>query len=229
MPAPDMPPVVTLTETKQLYWFGHGDAITGGNVRQRLRRGWGFCPRHTWLLFCVEHELRYLPIGAATLYQDLTWHATVLLGQRHPVTYLRRALEPQASCLTCDYLAHDPSEDRAFAEGRARAADATRVRRWTADSRAVWQQHVCPRCETPQPPTPQHAQLCRLHLIENATKDQLAGTADQLARLSVRVLRCVKSMTDDGPPRTPDSDAALVEALGWFAGWNSGRRYLMTP
>jgi hypothetical protein len=173
-------------------------------------------------------KLRYLPIGAATLYQDLTWHATVLLGQRHPVTYLRRALEPQASCLTCDYLARDPSEDRAFAEGRARAAGATRVRRWTADSRAVWQQHVCPRCEIPQLPTLHHAQLCRLHLIENATKDQLAGTADQLARLSVRVLRCVKSMTDDGPPRTPDSDAALVEALGWFAGWNSGRRYLMT-
>ncbi len=60
MPAPDMPPVVTLTETKQLYWFCHGSAITDGNVRQRLRRAWGFCPRHTWLLFCVEHELRYL-------------------------------------------------------------------------------------------------------------------------------------------------------------------------
>ena len=111
MPAPDMPPVVTLTETQQLYWFRQGGAITGGNVRQRLRRGWGFCPRHTWLLFCVEDELRYLPIGAAKLYQDLTWHATVLLGQHHTVTQLRRALEPQASCLTCDYLAHAPSED----------------------------------------------------------------------------------------------------------------------
>jgi hypothetical protein len=97
-----MPPVVTLTETKQLYWFGHGGAITDGSVRQRLRRAWGLCPRHTWLLFCVEHELRYLPIGAAKLYQDLTWHATVLLAQRHTVTQLRRALDPHASCLTCD-------------------------------------------------------------------------------------------------------------------------------
>jgi len=91
----------------------------------------------------------------------------------------------------------------------------------------VWQHRVCPRCEIAHLPTPQHGQLCRLHLVENATKEQLAVTADQLARLGARLLRCVKSMTYDGPPRTPDSDAALIEVLGWFAGWQPGRRYLM--
>jgi hypothetical protein len=50
----------------------------------------------------------------------------------------------------------------------------------------------------------------------------------QTNRLRNGSIFTVKSMTDDGPPRTPDGDAALVEALGWFAGWNSGRRYLMT-
>jgi hypothetical protein len=227
MPGAEMPPVVTLAETKQLYWFCHGSAITDVGVRQRLRRAWGFCPRHTWLLFCVEHELRYLPLGAAKIYQDLTWTAAVLLGGRHTVTRMRRSLAAHASCFTCDYLARGPSEDPAFTEGRAWVAAATRVRRWTADSRPVWQHRVCPRCEIAQLPTPQHGQLCRLHLVENATKEQLAVTADQLARLGARLLRCVKSMTYDGPPRTPDSDAALIEVLGWFAGWEAGRRYLM--
>src|SRR6266508_90999 len=118
MPGAEMPPVVTLAETKQLYWFCHGSAITDVGVRQRLRRAWGFCPRHTWLLFCVEHELRYLPLGAAKIYQDLTWTAAVLLGGRHTVTHLRRSLAAHASCLTCDYLARGPSQDPAFTEGR---------------------------------------------------------------------------------------------------------------
>ena len=47
MPGVEMPLVVTLAETKQLYWFCHSSAITDVGVRQRLRRAWGFCPRHT--------------------------------------------------------------------------------------------------------------------------------------------------------------------------------------
>ena len=78
------------SEAVQLYWFSDG---TDADARQRVRRTWGLCPRHSWLLFGVEHELRYLPIDVATLYQDLTWHATVLLGRRQSVAQLRRALE----------------------------------------------------------------------------------------------------------------------------------------
>lgn len=225
MSAADTSEAVTLAETKQLYWFSDG---TDADARQRLRRTWGLCPRHSWLLFGVEHELRYLPIDVATLYQDLTWHATVLLGRRQSVAQLRRALESPASCVTCDVLARGASEDRAFADGQARVAAASRVRRWTSDSRSVWQHHICPSCEIVQLPPPQHPQPCRLHVIENATQLRRADAVDHLARLGARLLRCVKSLSYDGPARTPDSDAALIEALGWFAGWQAGRRYL-TP
>jgi hypothetical protein len=93
----------------------------------------------------------------------------------------------------------------------------------------VWQHHICPSCEIVQLPYPQHPQPCRLHVIENATKLRRADAVDHLARLGARLLRCVKSLSYDRPARTPDSDAALIEALGWFAGRQAGRRYLTPP
>jgi hypothetical protein len=59
---------------------------------------------------------------------------------------------------------------------------------------------------------------CRLHRV-----DESAGPAadlDYLTQLAQRVKICQKSMTHGGPARTPDSDAALVEAIGWASGWH---------
>lgn len=40
-----------------------------------------------------------------------------------------------------------------------------------------------------------------------------------LAALREPLKRCIGAMTSDGPTPTPEYDAALVAALGWFAGW----------
>ena len=47
----------------------------------------------------------------------------------------------------------------------------------------------------------------------------MTSVVDQLTDTLQRLSTCVRSMTADGPPRRLESDAALIETLGWFAGW----------
>lgn len=99
-----------------------------------------------------------------------------------------------------------------------------RTRDWVQDSRGVWRGRVCPECLPARAGS--DAVLCRAHLITTGSHDDMARAADYLDVLLPRTRRCVRSMTFDGPDRAPDGDAALVEALGWFAGWRAGTRYM---
>src|SRR6266704_5039107 len=62
--------------------------------------------------------------------------------------------------------------------------------------------------------------VCRPHLLAGVAimpaRRELAGEPDRLSR---RLYLLVKSMGWQGSPTTPEVEAAWIEALGWFAGW----------
>ena len=214
---------VSWLEAKQLWWFCDG-AIMAISTRDHLWQARGLCARHSWLFFCAETDLKYQPLGVAVLYEDLIGRALHVLRGHRTEHAKMRALEPRATCLTCDYLSTARGISPGFAAERKQIESAARTRAWMRNGRRVWHARVCPRC------LPGHAgaagPLCREHLVQVGTHDETAAATGYLTSLRERMNTCIRSMTYDGPARTPDSDAALVEALGWFAGWRQGMRYM---
>lgn len=216
----DAPP--TCHEVKQLWWFCDG-AIMDVGTRNHLWRARGLCARHSWMYFCAENELKYQPLGTAVLYEDLVGRALRILHAHRLDRSKRHGLAPQASCYTCDYLASARASDPGFAAERDQVEAAVRTREWLRGCRSVWRSRGCPRCLPAR--AGRDGVLCREHLIADGTHDDSVVVSEYLDALRSRLHRCVRSMTHDGPPREPDSDAALVEALGWFAGWRAGARF----
>jgi len=72
---------------------------------------------------------------------------------------------------------------------------------------------ICPWCVRAGAGIP-----CRAHLAAGEVRPDRAMLA-ALAALREPLKRCIGAMTSDGPTPTPEYDAALVAALGWFAGW----------
>ena len=209
-------------EVKQLWWFCDG-AIMDAGTRDHLWKARGLCPRHSWLYFCTECELKYQPLGVAVLYEDLVGRALRELAHHH-VQWLRmRALRPRATCFTCDYLATKGSGPVSFGHETEQVNAATRARTWLDSSRSVWRGRICPDCSDRA--ASENAVLCRAHLIQRGDRSDVSAQVDYLQQLRPRLRACVLSMTFQGPERTPDTDAALVEALGWFAGWRAGLHY----
>lgn len=214
----------TLAEVTQLWWFCDG-AIMDASARKQLHRSWGLCPRHAWLYFRSENELKYQPLGNAVLYRDLTGRAAELLGSRHRRHTKWRRLAAAGICLTCDYLSISPHGADRFAGDLANVHAGTRTRSWLNGSTEVWQARHCPQCPAtstalrPAPGGPSSDLSCRIHLLTGAVDHEPAETCRYLEALTARLTSCVKTMTAEGPARTPDTDAALVEALAWFSGW----------
>lgn len=194
-------------EVKQLWWFLDG-AIMSVESRQRLRTAWGFCPRHTWSFFCAEVELKGFPRGTLILYEDLLENAMAALDSRRWASRLRG----NGDCATCNYVG--PADPRRLEGGWD--DDITRVNRRTVSTelllgcRDTWQDRSCPQCLGGS------GILCRGHLISDGTRSGVRDTLDGL-RAGVAELGVAISW----PRREvePAEWAALVEALGWFAGW----------
>lgn len=204
-------------EVKQLRAFMDG-AIMEVDTRRHLWRSWGLCPRHAWAYVIVECELRARPLGCSILYEDLLSRALRLLTTPHlapgaTVGHLR----PRATCYTCDYLAiverrgSEPG-DPGLTEGVARVNTRPVFSELVLGSRTTWEGRSCPRCLHGYGP------LCRPHVIQagaapgNKAIVSLESTLDHLHTF-------VKSMTWRGPERTTELEASLIEALGWFTGW----------
>lgn len=213
---------VSWLEVKQLWWFSDG-AIMADSTRTHLWQARGLCSRHSWLFFCAECELKYQPLGVTILYEDLVGRALRVLRRHRGDRGRKHGLEARASCLTCDYVAAASGDNPAFLAERDQVEAAVRTRAWVRASSAVWRARVCPRC-LPDHENPA-GMLCRQHLISSRSHDDTARTVDYLDELGPRLHRCVRSMTYDGPERCADSDAALVEAIGWFAGWHGSAAY----
>jgi hypothetical protein len=197
----------TLTEVSHLWWFADG-AIMDGATREHLHRSWGLCTRHAWLYLRVEIELRINPLGNAVLMADLVQRAVDTLNSHRSMHHKRAELAVRDSCFTCDHKG--PGQARFEAQLQAVNAG-TRSADWCLSCQHLWQPVMCPSCAPRQDAT--GATPCREHGA--GSPEELA----YLARLAERMKRCVKSMTVDGPPRSADTDAALVEAIGWCSGW----------
>lgn len=175
----------------------------------------GRCARHAWLYFRVETELRIDPLGSAVLRADLVRRAAELVTGRGSVARKLSRLHARGSCFTCDYGDHRQPR---YAQQLAQLNGGEAAARWCRASQGVWQPRVCPAW-APSADTASGV-ICRPHLISEAAGlrgDALPG--DYLGELAVRLARCVKAMTVDGPDQTADSDAALVEGVGWISGW----------
>jgi hypothetical protein len=173
------------------------------------------CARHAWLYFRVETELRVHPLGNAVLMADLVHRAAEIVTVRGSAARKVAQLGARGSCFTCEYGGDgQPRFGRQLAQVNGGHATA----QWCRAGQRVWQPRACPEC-VPLPYATAGV-VCRPHLISDATgwrNDAFPG--DYLAELAERLGRCVKSMTVDGPDRSPDTDAALVEGIGWVSGW----------
>ncbi|HEX7659081.1 MAG TPA: hypothetical protein VF444_06325 [Pseudonocardiaceae bacterium] len=199
-------------EVAQLWWFSDG-AIMNPDTRERLRRSWGLCDRHTWAYFVVECELRWQPLGTATLYQDLL--ERMVRSWPHPWTppaSRRHIFAGHPWCPTCDY-AEMAAGAAWFDEEQRKANLRQRSNAFVAGCQAEWQSLMCPWCVPTGPGIP-----CRQHLASGAAAPDHT-VRDALAGLRKPLTRCIRSMTHDGPPPSPEANAALVATLGWFAGW----------
>lgn len=245
-PAPQPDPTdlttpVTLAETAQLWWFCDG-AIMDVGTREHLHRSWGLCPRHSWLYFRTENELKYQPLGNAVLTEDLVRRAAELLGSHHRPHTKRHRLSPTANCLSCDYLAASPEGRDRFTDDMQAIRRGDRTQSWIVGCGQAWRPHRCPHCPNPAPvATPDTAVAadghtdapggiaCRLHLLADPDAHGTHDAVDYLQELCDRLTGCVKSMTVDGPDRTVDTDAALVEGLGWLTGWPPAAGWTVAP
>lgn len=222
---PSLDGPATLAEITHLWWFSDG-AIMDDGTRHHLWRSWGLCPRHAWLYFRAENEIKYQPLGNAVLHEDLINRAADMVNSRHSPHWKLHHLASSDSCLTCDYLASSPPGRASFTRDLDTVHAGTRTHDWLAGGRDIWSSRRCPHCPhtTPDagtgeasPRDHEHAVPCRRHIDDRSIDDLTPYLVD----LTDRLRRCIKSMTADGPPRAADSDAALVEALGWVAGWPS--------
>jgi hypothetical protein len=205
---------LALAEVERLWWFVDGSA-TSQDTRRRLRRGWGFCPRHAWAHAVVECELRGQPLSTAVLYQDLAARAARALGWPGPAALAVRRFRRRAACPICDHLTLPTAGHDSLVVERWRCVNRlahTRVR--LAAACATWLSRSCPACAGGGGPT------CRPHLLaEPATMPARRALAEPLAALSRRLDLLVTSMGRSERAAAPEVEAAWVEALGWFAGW----------
>lgn len=202
---------LSVVEAKELYVFLDG-AIQSPHVRHQLGRSWGHCARHSWAFVVANCELRLRPSQAAILYEDLTGRAARLLSRPLlPKTVAERRLQSRGSCFTCDYasLATPDPHYRGIAElvNRRRV-----TAEWLGTTASVWEERTCPVCLGGTGP------VCRVHLLSGEDWD-LRQAASALHELQGRLHQLIRSMTWRGPLATEEDRSSVVEALGWFAGW----------
>ena len=209
---------LSIREVEQLWWWQRDGAITTPRVRGQLRQAFGLCPRHTWAHFATECELQGWPFSTTALYQDLVaWAARSLREAPRlppappPVTALRAG----DGCATCQALESSTApDDPSFADRRARVNRLERTSGYLAECRPVWLARSCPHCLGGR------GLPCRPHLLAadpaSIDPDECAAALLQLAD---RVATLVAALTLGGPVSRTRDRAALVEALGWCAGW----------
>ena len=198
-------PAEILTSSDSSSWR----TITDTRTVDHLRMSQGFCVRHAWLYLRLEDEMSDRPLGNAVMYEDLVHQAVQVIDGRRGAGRRLRALAAHEPCLICDYGADSVSHEL--------GAPASWTGAWVSRSATVWARRRCPRC-LPDAASADGV-VCRAHAIRR----DLAGPRlrDYVSELEARMHNCVESLRQVNTP-SADSDAALIEAVGWFAGWQAG-------
>lgn len=227
-------------EVGALWSFLHGDIMIGG-IRQQLHLSLGLCPRHTWGYIVVEIELwsygpeprgGHIPFDVGVLYDDLLEDVIARITSAHrPDRHgLRGILTTRTDCRICHDLGIDGAGDLVVGYAgfnadklAAEAAEFTFTTKWCLRTREYWHDRVCSRCADPASDVAelQSENMCRQHLIElpSLSPGTARAIAMRLDEVRQRLHRFNDSMTQGGRPATVADDAAIIETLGWFAGW----------
>ena len=237
-------------EVRELWSFLHGDVMEPGvrvHLCKALglcpRHSWGYAivEIELWILGAGSRG-GHQPFEVSLLYEDLL--ADVIRRLTHHRRWRRSVtdqLQVRASCRICDAIKPSgvepttPSTGYAGADTDVLTLEANArifTTAWLKETEVIWRPNVCPAClsgaarDHDMTPTgfsdTDIDTLCRVHLIvgdqvRHIDEQQLAARLETLRR---RLLRLLESMTEGGTPSTMDDDAAWVEALGWFAGWD---------
>lgn len=211
------PPPDDLTAPEVKYfWSFHDGSIMNVDIRQHLWRSWGFCPRHTWALAVTEPPYRLSLHGTVILYEDLTGRAVKVL-RRPGLTDAAgaRRLRSRDSCFACDFVAVSRrvagERDPKLVELTRQVNKRERFMEFLTTTRTLWWPHTCPECLGGTGP------VCRQHILAGAPFPDVVGT--NLEHIRGRLHALAGSMRWKGPVADDEAKASLVEALGWFAGW----------
>lgn len=182
--------------------------------RRTLWRSWGPCPRHAWAAAVVECELDWQPYVTARLCQELLSRAVqVMAAPAWPRRLRQRALRGRGACPVCIGQAPDPGGPNGETAHALQVNTGARFRALAEQSRALWLTSTCPVCAGG------HGPVCRLHLLELPGGFTRQATA-RLKEIHRRLAELMAALARDGRGRTSATDAGLVEALGFLAGWS---------
>ncbi len=207
-------------EIHYLYWYIQG-SIMDPEIRQGLRRAWGFCERHAWAAMLVEAAFRPTFLhGPAMLYEDIMSRAAPAFDLFGPLQTLRLRinLRDRAPCLMCEMGYGPGKEGKASQDVIERGANASHLRAFAGKTKEHWAKTVCGICSGSG-----SSQRCRRHLMEDATNgvvDLLSSHRDLVTYVHNHLLAYARSFVWGYHGTETDEDkAALITSIGWCSGW----------
>jgi ubiquitin-like protein Pup len=210
-------------EIHYVWWFIQG-SIMEADIRWRLRRAWGMCPRHAWGALAAEAAFRHNYFhGPAILYQDLLERAVSAFRSTGPWAVLRlaRRLRPTGPCMMCEMGFNQRSRGIAKPELVEEARDLTFMREFAERTRAYWRSTVCGKCREDA-----SSARCRPHLAEEAASGapvDVDARRNELAEILARLTVYSQSFRWESHNTDTERDrAALLSAIGWCTGWEGG-------
>ncbi len=217
--------LATLTPTDEevhyLWYYYVTASIMVPHVRRRLRRAWGFCERHAWMVLMVEASLRRsFLMGPTVLYNDILGRAASVLHAGGPLRRMRLlvGLHDRGRCLICSMKLKPSQRPYAAVDVIERSRDATPLIDFALSTKEHWDDLVCGSCREDDSPV-----RCRRHLIEDLWKGT-AGDIDEhrkhLALIRRNLAAYGRSFRwENRGTDTPEERASILEAVGWCSGW----------
>jgi len=209
-------------EIHYLYWFIQG-SIMVPNIRQRLRRAWGFCERHAWGYILVEAAFyRGFMHGASILYEDLLFLALSAFDVKGPLKNWRvmKNLISRGPCPMCE-MGFGPDSKGIVRPGLIeRGRDMTELRALAQRTETYWKKTICGRCIGNQ-----SDHRCRPHLIEDISNGLIGQLSNHKALIDY--IYCHISLyhrsfrLEFQGSQTEEDMAALISAVGWCSGWKT--------
>jgi hypothetical protein len=192
-------------------------------VRQSLRKAWGFCERHAWAAMLVESAFRHdFFHGPSILYEDILSLALPAFHLFGPLQNLRLRirLREKGHCIMCEMGYGAGKEGRASRDIIETGGDPTHLRTFALKTKKHWAKTVCGRCLSNG-----SSQRCRRHLIEDATK----GSLDSISMHGTLVRNIYDHLVvyarsfqwEHRGTATEEDRAALISAVGWCSGWKT--------
>jgi hypothetical protein len=201
-------------------WHFIQGSIMIPDTRRSLRRSWGLCDRHSFGFIAIETAYRHDYLhGQAVLYKDLMKRAAAALNAPAPLYAVNVAFKLRATgpCLMCKLEYGPTSKGAARPELIEQGRDLGPIRTFANDTAPYWRVRVCGRCAAND-----SRPRCRIHVRE----ELISGSCDAPEQRALvqyifeHVTRYARSFVwGHHGTDTVEDRGALIEAIGWLAGW----------